>query len=299
MKNKTPRRVLKLIEANKQISESVWGEQRLYNHSFLCSVGFPHRALPPEQRTYEKSSGSISLQLTAGHLPTASGDFQAVGIPYGPRARLLLLHLCSQAVLNQSAEIEVADSFTAFARSLGLGTCGKSLKSLREQISRTSAVSMRLSKRNGDYINTFQSPIFSHFQAEIPSDHRQKTLFPSYVKFSHEFYNSLVDHAVPLRIEAIQALTHSSRCLDIYCWLAHRLCRLKRPQRIRWTSLRFQFGNRSQDMSGFKRRFKEALKQVLLVYPEAKVEPVYGGVQITPSKPPVPFRLRKGLALLQ
>jgi hypothetical protein len=180
-----------------------------------------------------------------------------------------------------------------------MGTCGKSLRSLREQISRTSAVSMRLAKRNGEVVDTFQSPIFSQFQAEIPEDHRQKTLFPSYVLFSHEFYQSLVNHAVPLRIEAIQALTHSSRGLDIYCWLSHRLCRLNKPQKIRWTSLRFQFGDRKQDMAGFKRRFRQALKQVLMVYPEAKVESVYGGLLIKPSSPPVPFRQRKGLALFQ
>ena len=286
------RRILKLVEARKEILDTVWGPQRLYNHSFLCSVGLPHRSLPDTQRTYVKSSGAVSLQLTAGSLPTSTGDFQDIGLPYGPRARLLLLHLCSQAVLNRTAQVEVEDSFTAFARALGIGTCGKSLKSLRNQVARMSVVSMRLAKRGDFYVETFQAPIFSRFQAEYPTDHRQTTLFPSFVEFSHEFYISLMDHAVPLRIEAIQALTHSSRALDVYCWLAHRLWRLYRNQKIKWTSLRFQFGSRTQQMKGFKKMFRVALKQVLCVYPEANVSVTDGGVIIKPSKPPVPMKKR-------
>ena len=202
------RRVLRLIEGRHQITEKVWGDSRLYNHSFLCSVSLPHRSLPISERTYVRKSGSISLQLTAGSIPTADGDFEDVGIPYGSRARLLLLHLCSQAVLNRSPIVEVQDSFTSFARSMGLPTCGRSLKSLREQTVRMSVVSMRLSKRGEQYIETFQTPLFSHFQAEYPSDHRQKTLFASYVQFSEPFYRSLIDHSVPLRIEAIRSLSH-------------------------------------------------------------------------------------------
>lgn len=296
MTTKPTRRVLRLIQGRNEITEKVWGDSRLYNHSFLCSVGLPHRKLADNQRSYVRKSGSISLQLTAGSIPTADGDFLDVGVPYGTRARLLLLHLCSQAVLNRTPMIEVEDSFTAFARSMGLGTCGKSLKSLREQTVRMSVVSMRLSKRGEHYVETFQSPLFSHFQAEYPSDHRQKTLFPSYVRFSDEFYRSLVDHSVPLRIEAIRSLTHSSRALDIYCWLAHRLWRLRSPQKIKWTSLRFQFGNRTQDIKSFKKMFRTALKQVLYLYPEANVSVEDGGVLIRPSRPPVPMKKKsKGL----
>lgn len=283
----------RLIEARRDILANVWGNTpKLYNHAILCSVGLPHRAPPAGTRTYEKQSGSVSLQLSAGHAPTGHGGFQEVGLPYGPRARLLLLHLCSMAVKNKSPIVEVEDSFTAFARSLGLGTCGKSLRSLREQVLRMSVVSMRLSKSNGIYIDTFQGNIFSKFRAELPSDTRQKCLFPSFVEFSHEFYSSLAAHAVPMRLEAIGALKHSSRALDIYAWLAHRLWRLDKPTKIAWTSLRFQFGTRKQDIKSFKKMFKVALKQVLYVYPEAVVSVAPGGVLIAPSKPPVPFRRR-------
>jgi len=156
---------------------------------------------------------------------------------------------------------------------------------------------MRLAKKGEHYVETFQAPIFSKMIADYPKDSRQRILFPNYVEFSHEFYISLMDHSVPLRKEAIQALSHTARGLDIYVWLAHRLWRLRQPTRIRWTSLCFQFGNPHQDFKGFKRAFKTALEQALYVYPEAKVKVIDGGLSLKPSKPPIPFRKDRGLLL--
>lgn len=286
---------LRLLDGREDISRKLWGP-RLYNHSFLCSVSLPHRK--PLTRVYEKTSGSVSLQLTAGSLPTASGGFVDVGLPYGPRARLVMLQLCSMAIVQQSPTIDIEDSFTSFCKNLNLPTNGQSLKSLKEQMYRLSVVSMRLSKRGTDYVETFQSPIFSHLAAEFPEDPAQRTLFPSYVKFSHEFFMSLKDHAVPLRKDAITALTHTSRGLDIYMWLSARLCRVHKPTMIKWTTLRWQFGKSTQNMSSFKERFKKALKQVLILYPEAKVDIVYGGIMIHNSPPPVKRRLSRKAGLL-
>jgi len=289
MRNKTLSRTdLRLISARSQLAEPVWGDvPKLYNHALLCSVGLPHRNPGNSVRTYEKTSGGVSLQLSAGSTPRPGGGFVDVGLPYGAKARLVLLELCSLAVWSQSPVVEVEDSFTAFARSMGFSTCGKSLRNLREQVVRMSVVGMRLAKSEGKYLDTFQGTIFSKFRAELPSNHAQTSLFPSFVEFSPVFYESLINHAVPLRMEAISALKHSSRALDIYCWLAHRLWRLNKPTTVRWTSLRFQFGNRAQDMKSFKRMFKTALRQVLYVYPEAKVGVIPGGVKLQPSKPPI------------
>jgi len=280
----------RLVDARVELLQKVWGDTpKLYNHAVLCSVGLPYRNQPPEIRTFTRTSGNTSLRLEAGAVPSADGGFVEVGLPYGPRARLLLLHLCSEAVKRQSPLVEVEDSFTAFARALGLATTGRNLKTLREQVLRMSAVSMRLSRRSGDFVDVFQGPVFSKLRAEFPSSPDQQLLWTSFVEFSPAFYASLQNHAVPLRREAISALKHSSRALDIYVWLAHRLCRVSdtKPVTLRWTTLRFQFGRRTQDIKSFKRAFKAALKQVLFVYPDANVSIIKGGLLLRNSKPPV------------
>ena len=297
MSDKTLSRTeLRLISSREALTEQVWGSSSLmFNHALLCSVGLPHRNPGDSVREYQKTSGAVSLQLTAGSVAEPLGGFVSVGLPFGAKARLVLLELCSSAIKNQSPIVEVADSFTAFARELGFSTCGKSLKNLRQQVVRMSVVSMRIAKNKGDYIDTFQGSVFSNFRADLPRDERQQTLFPSYVEFSPKFYESLVAHAVPLQMEAISGLKHSSRALDIYCWLAHRLWRLDKPASVKWTSLRFQFGDRTQDMKSFKKMFKKALKQVLFVYPDARVDGISGGVLLYPSKPPVPFKNNRRL----
>jgi len=288
---------LRLIEARTQITEEIWGSPKVYNHSFLCSTHLPYRKVPDSQRTWSRTSGNVSLMLTAGCLPAPSGGFVEMGLPYGAKSRLLLLHLCSTAVKTKSRKIDIRDSFTAFARDLGVSINTSSLGRLKEQVARMSCVSMQLTKRGEHYVETFQAPIFSKLVADYPKDSRQRILFPNYVEFSHEFYISLVDHAVPLRKEAVQALSHTARGLDIYVWLAHRLWRLNRPATIRWSSLCHQFGNPNQDFKGFKKAFKTALQQALYVYEDANVKVIDGGLQIRASKPPVPFGKDRGLLL--
>jgi hypothetical protein len=112
-------------------------------------------------------------------------------------------------------------------------------------------------------------------------------MWSSEVQFSPRFFYSLKNHAVPMDLRAIQALRHSPRCLDIYAWLSSRLWRVKRPTKVRWSSLQHQFGQPTQDRRSFKTSFRNALKQVLLVYPDAKVLSVYGGVELHNSLPPI------------
>jgi hypothetical protein len=280
----------RLIDARSRFAERVFGEEpKLYNHAVLCSLGLPYRNPGADVRNYQRTSGKTSLILEAGMVPDAAGGWKQVGLPYGAKSRLLLLHLCSEAVKSRSPQIEVGDSFTAFARKLGLDTSGKSLKELRKQILRMSVVSMRLSKNYGDTIDVFQGHLFSKFQAQIPDHPDQLPLWTNVVEFAPEFYYSLANNAVPLSMDAIGALKHSARGLDIYMWLAHRLWRIPagKPVHLKWTTLRYQFGRPNHDMKSFKKTFTTALLQVLQVYPRANVKKVYGGIELQHSKPPI------------
>jgi|TARA_Y100000310_G_scaffold132057_1_gene131161 hypothetical protein len=288
-------RVAKLAKARAAVSE-VWGAvPKYYSHAVLVQVGMPYRDPGEGTRSFTRSSGPYSLRMEAGALPRSSGGFVEVGLPFGPRARLLLLHLSAVAVKHQSPVVEISDSFTAFARDLGLSTGGRNLASLRAQLNRMSVVSMRLAKHADGFSEVFQGSVFRRLVAETPNDPRQIPLWASEVEFSAEYFESLCRNAVPLRREAIQALKHSSRAMDIYAYLAHRLYRVEKPLTLSWSSLSYQFGDPGKPNRMWKSAFKAALKQVLVVYPEAKVEPVYGGIVLKQSPPPV---RRKARALI-
>lgn len=278
----------RLIDARFELTQRCWGDvPKLFNHAVLCSVSLPYRNAGDDTRVWTRSCGSANLRIEAGAVPTKGGGFRELGLPYGPRARLVLLHLCSEAVRTQSAVVEVAETFTQFARELGLATNGRNLRTLRDQVLRMSVVSMRLAQNYGTHTDQFSGSVFSKLRVSFPESPDQLGLWPSVVSFSPEFYESLRHHAVPLRKEAIGALKHSSRALDVYCWLAYRLWRVKKPVFLRYKTLRAQFGTPTQDLRGFTRRFNQALHQALMVYPNANVEVRKEGVELYYSPPPV------------
>jgi hypothetical protein len=63
--------------------------------------------------------------------------------------------------------------------------------------------------------------------------------------------------------------------LDIYTWLAQRLHGIARgkPAFVPWVSLKEQFGHGYDRMDNFKRVFRTTLRQVQIVYREAKLGP--------------------------
>lgn len=54
--------------------------------------------------------------------------------------------------------------------------------------------------------------------------------------------------------------------------------------RLSWFNLKEQFGAEYTNSSDFKRAFRNALRQVRAVYPDARVAEVRGGLTIFPSR---------------
>jgi len=106
---------------------------------------------------------------------------------------------------------------------------------------------------------------------------------------SEDFFDTLTRHAVPLDYRALAALKHSALALDIYTWLAHRLQRVRdrRGTKVSWGNLKDQFGQDYGRSKDFKKSFRHALKQVCLVYPDANLRDVPGGLLLKPSHAPV------------
>ena len=105
--------------------------------------------------------------------------------------------------------------------------------------------------------------------------------------------NSLNEFAVPLDQGAVAQLQNSSLALDVYTWLAHRRCLIHRPSgtRVSWMALRLQFGDEYAKARDFKRELLKALRRVIEVYPDARVEIV--GLSQPAEQPVKPVPTRK------
>ena len=267
----------------------------LYQHSVLCQTCMPYRDPGEAVRLWQRKNGIVRLELQAGRLldPTTD-DFVDVGLPFGPKPRLVLYHLNAEALRTQSPNIELDDSLTAFVkRTLGLDVGGRTIKTVKEQLNRLAAADFRLGASQDGRSITIKGTVIEGLELWTPKDARQRVLWPTHVQFSMRYFESLMQHAVPLNESAVARLSHSAMALDVYTWLAQRLHRVdpSKAAFVPWVSLKDQFGHGYHRMDNFKRVFRTTLRQVAVVYREAKFSLDGKGMRLLHSQPPVMRRL--------
>ena len=148
----------------------------LYQHSVLCQTCLPFRDPGDDARVWERVNGGVRLKVLAGEaMHPERGNFVPVGLPFGPKARLVLMHINQQALLSQSPCIEVEDSLTRFVRRmLKLDTGGRTVRVVKDQLSRLSAASIRLGLVKEGKATTVTSQIVTAFDIWFPKDERQR-----------------------------------------------------------------------------------------------------------------------------
>jgi hypothetical protein len=267
------------------LSEAQPGDPQ-FLHSVLCQLGLPRN--PTGERNFERTSGRVSLSLQAGRSFDGM-KWSDQPLPSGTRPRLVLINLCSEAVRRRSADVDIGNSVRDFLRRLNIDTGGESMAQFRRQMLALSVCHMTLAVITPKGPAQVDAKPIDAFQAWYTDEDGQQALWPGHLRLTDKFFNSLVEHAVPLDQEAIGRLQNSALALDVYSWLAHRLCRVREPTGIdlSWGVLKEQFGQEYGDAKNFKRKFLGAIGKAKGVYADARIEQVSGGLRLLPSPPPV------------
>jgi hypothetical protein len=248
----------------------------LYQHTVLCQTCLPFRDPGDEIRTWERLNGLVHLEVNAGKaMHPEQGRLVPLGLPFGPKARMILMHINQQALQQKTPDIEIQDSLTSFVRkTLHLDPKGRNMRIVKDQLARLSAASIRLGVVKDGHALTVNSQIVSAFDIWFPKNENQRVLWPSTIRLSLDYWESLKAHAVPLDEDHIARLSHSALALDIYAWLANRLHRIpaNRPVTISWAALRGQFGQGYARIDHFRAAFRIALREVLTLYKAAHID---------------------------
>lgn len=258
-------------------------KEMTYLPTIFTQVNMPRSNI--SKKTYKCENGDAWILIQAGSLDMGNGPVEQ-NLPYGVLPRLILCHIATQVLLKKTAVIDLEESASKFLRKIGLDSQGSHHTMLTHQICSLAACRLQMGYRgktyNGHPIQQFE--LFKHRNGRV------NKIWPKQLVLSDDFFQSIIGHAVPLDFRAIKQLSSSSLALDIYVWLAHRLCRLKNPTLLYWCILRKQFSPESigpHANKSFKKYFKVALKKVLQVYPNAKVKQIRGGIYLQKSLPPV------------
>ena len=276
-------------------------EEIAFQHTVLCQTSMPYRNPGNNIRVWDREQGNVSLRINAGDAQNPdTGEWIELGLPFGAKPRLVLAHLNAEALKQDSPLIEVEESMTAFVRRIQnslkkdkSGPNGYEIRSFKDHLGRLSAAIIRLAVRTEERAIQVNSQIVTAFDLWFPANEQQRVLWPSTIRLSEDYFNSLQKHAVPLDERALGALSHSAMALDIYAWLAQRLHRIPagRPQFIPWAAVKDQFGQGYARMNKFKEKFRIAMKQVLIQYQAANVEEDGRGLTLRNSTPPVTKKL--------
>lgn len=257
-------------------------------HAVLCQVGLPRAKL--DGREFMRRSGDAWISVQAGYLDEGHGPVLQP-VPYGSLPRMALAWLSTTAVRTRQREIQIGASAAEFLGLLGMDDGGRRYAMLRRQMHALAACRLQLGFRG----RTFNGQAVQQFDAWLADRAPgQRALWPGVLVLSEHYFNSLVESAVPLDNRALIAIRGSALALDVYAWLAQRLHRIDgRPLMVSWQALREQFGQEydgKDALRDFKKEFLVALRKVLAVYPQARVQKVTGGLLLHGSPPPIPYK---------
>jgi len=304
MKDKKPRHLTLVEKRNLEASISIASEIRekiAYQHTVLCQTCMPYRNPGDAVKVWERKQGDIALRIEAGaaHHPETD-QWTELGLPFGPKARLILAHLNAEALRTGSPEIEVERSLTAFVRRLQdpnrrgkSGPNGHEIRAFKDQLERLSVAAIRMAMTANNHTVQINNQFVDVIELWLTKDEHNRVLWSPTLHLNHQYFDSLQKHAVPLDERALAALAHSAMALDIYAWLAQRLHRIPhgKPQFVSWAAIKGQFGADHSRMDNFKAVFRTAMLQVLACYPKAKIKANHGGLMLRNSPPPISARV--------
>jgi Plasmid encoded RepA protein len=259
-----------------------------YLFSGWAQAALPHRRLP-DDTAWQVTTDRVTLIVQPGLRPGPGGSPVSVGVPYGSRARLILLYLQTEAIRTNSREVELGRSLHAWLRRLEIPIGGKQMASVRDQAERISRCRLSFQIKQGNRTGLVNQHILETSMF-IEDDTVQGGLFVETASLSQSFFDELKKHPVPVEEAAVRQIANNSLALDVYCWLAYRLHSLHAPITVSWKALHGQFGRSVARLDHFKEHFRTVLTLATSVYPDANVNEADNGAGLilNPSKPPVP-----------
>lgn len=251
-------------------------------HAGFAMTSLPHKRV--EAPFWKRQGNRTTLLVESGR----DCDGELIGVPYGSIARLILLYLQTEAVRTGSPEVELGRSMKAWMTRMSLSAGGKTYQLVIEQARRISGCRLTF------FTNLTNAELRSNgafVQNSISlaglADENQPSSWQDKVRLDEGFWQSLKEHPVPVREEALRAIGTRSFAIDVYIWLAYRLHALTKPTPITWAAIHTQFGAGFRLIRQIKPTFHDALQMALAVYPEAQVEIEDQGVVLFPSPPAV------------
>jgi len=287
------------LEADAIAREDAWkaGEVGFISRT-LVQATLPYKEIKGNPPVWGRTAGRYSLVIQPGvylrdeATVDSSGRRRVssqptfIGYPYGTKPRLILSWLGREIKRKGERQIVLGKSLGQFMNALGVdsisGGRNGSITQVREQMRRLFSARIALIEDSTTRLTTGHAVDWSMEGMSIADSQRfwwdaknpnQDALFDSTVTLSERFFNDMRDNGVPLDMRILRALKNSPLELDLYSFLTYRFFTLSKRTTIPWEYLQVQFGTATKSERRFRQQLRSALKSVLAVYTDAKVDP--------------------------
>ncbi|NGM37299.1 MULTISPECIES: replication protein RepA [Methylobacterium] len=268
-------------------------------HKGFCIAGLPLRRPKNTMEPWSRRDGRFSLTVEPARFVLPNGCQIEVGVPFGPKARLLSMWLATEA---RDPRRSAGDRWmemgriTEWLQAVGLPVTGGERGSIgptKDQLVRLSfpIFTMILNGDEGGHVFKRESLIeggaFKDDDLEVwASGGHSAMRWPEALMLSQNAYDRFTRHSIPVPTARLKQVAHNAMAIDILVYLCYRLPLLSHGESelLTWRDLMAQFGS-SEFASRFKQAFSESIKRTLDAYPEANVAMTGEGLVLRHSEP--------------
>ena len=112
-------------------------DKAVFQHSALCQTFLPYRNPSDDVDIWTHRQGEVNLAIQTNQAYNPQTDeYEKIGLPYGAKARLILAHINSEAIRNQSPVVNVEDSMSSFIKRIGWSVEGRTIAEVKNQLRR-------------------------------------------------------------------------------------------------------------------------------------------------------------------
>ncbi len=279
------------------------GHDISFLHRGFCHCGMPLRR-QENGTVWKRSDGHFSFTVTGSTFAAPNGDNVDVGLPFGPKARLLSVFIASEVKNPHRRPDDRTIEFgrvSQWLRDVGAtpssGRTG-SIAASKEQIVRLAFANFTMTMDRGDAKTWFHSEKLIESGCLTTGDLEAFALgqynelsWPDHVVLTHNAHQRMMTQAVPIATQRLQAISNNAAAIDFFVWLSYRLPKIPKGENVlaSWSALCTQFGD-APFGSKFKQVYLESIKTALAAYPEANVDITTEGLVLRYSDPSVPRR---------
>ncbi|MCW2241855.1 replication initiation protein [Azospirillum canadense] len=259
-------------------------------HRSFCAAGLPV-SRPKDPIRFDRYDDAFSLNILSPERTLPGGKSAAFGVPWGPRARVLILWMSTQARDPKRGAgdrwLEIP-SINSWIPSLGIPHSHAAEKSLKEQLVKLAFSQFSMFLKNEDVVllhdtKLIESVAFTDSDIEaFLAGQIGKVRWPLALRLSEQAFSTFRSpKAIPIPTHRLATISDSALAIDAFMYLCYRLPELAEQgtdasEMVGWRRLVAQFGKHGQAPSKFRELFLPALKDALGAYPEAAA-----GVEVT------------------